>query len=142
MPTHEWTLADDRPGGGGPRNFRTALIVVAVLSVAVAVLVALRLLGPGSSEEGVPKLGHKTYEAQVDCRVNSSGDSGTVTIDGTIRGESSRFEVTVEVLDTATKQRLALQTFEVSGTTTFGGTTPAQAPVGSAGIECRITEVR
>ncbi|WP_345362619.1 hypothetical protein [Actinoallomurus liliacearum] len=49
--------------------------------------------------------------------------------------------MTVEVLDTVTKQRLAVQTFEVRGTTTFGGTTPAQAPVGLAGIECRIAKV-
>ncbi|GAA4614310.1 hypothetical protein GCM10023195_62390 [Actinoallomurus liliacearum] len=84
MPTHEWTLADDRPGRGGPRKRRKAL---------------------------------------------------------TISGDSSHFTVTVEVLDTVTKQRLAVQTFEVRGTTTFGGTTPAQAPVGLAGIECRIAKV-
>ncbi|QFG23715.1 hypothetical protein [Actinomadura sp. WMMB 499] len=141
MPTHEWTLADDRYGSGGPRKGKKALIVALALSGAVALFIVLYLLIPGSSAQGVPKLGPKAYEAQVDCQANSSGSSGTVTISGTISGDSSRFTVTVEVLDTATKQRLAEQTFEVRGTTTFGGTTPAQAPVSPAGIECRITEV-
>ncbi|MEV5754904.1 hypothetical protein AB0L00_44485 [Actinoallomurus sp. NPDC052308] len=141
MPTHEWTLADDRPGRGGPRKRRKALIAVLVLSGAIALFVVLRLLVPGSFEQGGPRLGHRTYNAKVDCQAQTSGDSATVTIGGTISGDSPHFTVTVEVLDTATKQRLAVQTFEVRGTTTFGGTTPAQAPVGPAGIDCRIAKV-
>lgn len=141
MPTHEWTLADDRYGSRGPRKGGKALTIVLVLSGAVVLLLVLSLLIPGLSGEAVPKVGPKAYEARVDCQANSSGSSGTVTISGTISGDASRYTVTVEVLDTATKQRLAEQTFEVRDTTTFGGTTPAQAPVGSAGIECRITKV-
>ncbi|GAA0366171.1 hypothetical protein NE235_02555 [Actinoallomurus spadix] len=141
MPTHEWTLADDRPGMGGPRKGRKALIAVLVIVGAIALFVVLRPFAPGLGEQGGPKLGHRTYNAKVGCQVDSSGDSGTVTIDGTISGDAPHFTVTVEVLDAATKQRLAVRTFEVRGTTKFGGTTPAQAPLGPAGIECRISKV-
>ncbi|GAA3946006.1 hypothetical protein GCM10023085_30170 [Actinomadura viridis] len=141
MPTHEWTLADDRYGRGGPRKPRKTLIIALVLSGAVALLVVLRLLVPGLFGEGVPQLGHKTYTARADCQMSTSGNSGTVTINGTISGDSSRFTVTVEVLDAATKQRLAEQTFEVRDTTTFGGTTAVQASAGPDGIECRIAKV-
>lgn len=62
-------------------------------------------------------------------------------VDDAPGGNAADYAVTVEVFDTASRQRLAVQTFEVHGTTTFGGTTAAQAPLGPDGIECEITKV-
>lgn len=141
MPTHEWTLAPDPYGRGGRHRNKKALIIAAIIMGATGLIVVLRLLAPALSGEETARLGSRSYDAQVDCQVNTSGGAGTVTISGTITGDSSRFTVTVEVLDAATKQRIAEQTFDVRGTTTFGGTTAAQAPMGPAGIECRIAKV-
>jgi hypothetical protein len=62
-------------------------------------------------------------------------------IDQGYGGDAKSYSVTVEVVDAASRQRIGIQTFEVRGTTTFGGTTAAQAPIGSAGNECEITKV-
>lgn len=141
MPTHEWTLAQDPYGRGGRGTNKKALIVAAVIMGVTGLIAVLGFLVPTLSGKGTPQVGSKSYNAQVDCQVNTVGGAGTVTISGTITGDSSRFKVTVEVLDAATKQRISEATFDVRGTTTFGGTTPAQASVGPAGIECRIAKV-
>lgn len=94
--------------------------------------------GQGGSPQS---LGPKSYSTHVECQVNTAGSQGTVTISGTITGNATRYSVTVEVLDAASHQRIGLQTFEVRGSRTFGGTTAAQAPIGPAGIECKITKV-
>ncbi len=73
--------------------------------------------------------------------MSTVGSQGTVTINGTITGDAKSYTVTVDVFDAASQQRIGGQTFEVRGTTTFGGTTPAQAPIGPAGINCKITNV-
>jgi hypothetical protein len=109
--------------------------VLAVLGVS-AVLYFL-----GESGGSTPALGSKSYKTSVDCQVNTVGSQGTVTISGTISGDATSYSVTVDVLDAASQQRIGGQTFEVRGTTTFGGTTPAQAPIGPAGIECKIAKV-
>jgi hypothetical protein len=113
----------------------TVLGVLGFLGL-VAVLFLIGL--PGGS---APSLGPKSYRTNVDCAVNTIGSQGTVTISGTITGEATSYSVTVEVLDAASKQRIGVQVFEVRGTTTFGGTTAAQAPIGPAGIECKIAKV-
>ncbi|TDD65041.1 hypothetical protein E1293_40740 [Actinomadura darangshiensis] len=141
MPTHEWTLAEDPYGGGGRGTSKKALIIAAVIMGVTGLIVVLGFLVPTLSGDGTPKVGSKPYNARVECQVNTVGGAGTVTVSGTITGDSSRFKVTVEVLDSATKQRIGEATFDVRDTTTFGGTTPAQAPVGPAGIECRIAKV-
>ncbi|MFD0899468.1 hypothetical protein [Actinomadura sediminis] len=141
MPTHEWTLAQDPHGRGGRRRSTRALIIATIILSVTGLIVVLGLLGPARSGEETPRLGAKSYDVQVDCQVNTAGGTGTVTISGTIKGDSSRFKVTVEVLDAATKERIGQRTFDVRDTTTFSGTTAAQAPVGPAGIECRITKV-
>ncbi|MFC5751570.1 hypothetical protein [Actinomadura rugatobispora] len=141
MPTHEWTLAQDPYGRGGRRRNKKALIIAAVIMGVTGLIAVLGLLVPALSGEGTPRLGSKSYDAQVDCQVNTVGGAGTVTISGTIKGDSSRFKVTVEVLDAATKQRIGERTFDVRDTTTFSGATAAQASVGPAGIECRIAKV-
>lgn len=141
MPTHEWTLAQDPYGRGGRRRKKRASVIGAVVMGAVGLIVVLGLLVPALSGEGTPRLGSKTYDAQVECQVSTVGGVGTVTISGTIEGDASRYKVTVEVLDAASKQRLAERTFDVRGTRTFSGTTAAQGPVGQAGIECQITNV-
>lgn len=137
MPTHEWTMAGD--DYGPPRRRRSyVLMVTSGLSLLglLAVLFLTGVLG-----EGGLTLGPKNYSANVECRVNTTGSQGTVTINGTITGDATEYAVTVEVLDAASKQRIALQTFNVHGTTTFNGTAPAAAPIGPTGIECKITEV-
>jgi len=99
----------------------------------VAVVLYLAGVGGGSAM--------KSYKTSVDCQVNTVGSQGTVTISGTISGDATSYSVSVEVLDATSHQRIGGQTFEVRGTTTFGGTTPAQAPIGAAGIDCKITKV-
>lgn len=141
MPTHEWTLAQDPYGGGGRGTNKKALIIAAVIIGASGLLAVLAFLDPTLSGEGTPKVGPKSYSTQVECQVRTVDGVGTVTISGTITGDASRYKVTVEVLDAETKQRIGEATYDVRGTTTFGGTTPAQTPVGSSGIECRITKV-
>ncbi|MQY07182.1 hypothetical protein [Actinomadura macrotermitis] len=138
MPTHEWTLAQDPHGPGGRQRHRKALLIAVIVAGAVGLLY---LLVPALTGKDTPRLGHRTYNAQVSCQVETTGGVGTVTIDGTIKGDSNRFQVTVEVLDAATKQRIGERTFDVRDTTTFSGTTPAQTPPGPAGIDCRITKV-
>jgi hypothetical protein len=141
MPTHEWTLAQDPYGGGGQGGNKKALMIaIAVMGVA-GLIAVLAFLVPALSGDGTPKVGPKSYNAQVECQVKSAGGAGTVTISGTITGEASRFQVTVEVPDAESKQRIGGATFDVRDTTTFGGTTAAEAPVGPAGIECRIAKV-
>ncbi|MGI5166253.1 hypothetical protein ACQEU3_18025 [Spirillospora sp. CA-253888] len=141
MPTHEWTLAHDPHGPTGRRRHRKALLIAVLVPGVIGLLFLLRTLAPGLFGEDAPRLGHRTYNAQVNCQVDSGGGAGTVTINGTVKGDSSRFKVTVEVLDAATGQRIGQRTFDVRDTTTFSGTTPAEAAAGPAGIECRITEV-
>ncbi|MBC6462072.1 hypothetical protein [Actinomadura sp. HBU206391] len=105
----------------------------------LGLLAVLSLIGgPGGSASSPAS---KSYRTNVDCQVNTVGSQGTVTISGTITGDATRYSVTVEVLDAASQQRIGVQTFEVRGTTTFGGTTGAQAPIGPAGIECKIAKV-
>jgi hypothetical protein len=131
MPTHEWAEGFD-PLASTKR--RTGLIVGVIVVAVVGVVAGLKFAGV---PVGVPK----NYSANVDCRVNTVGDQGTVTISGTITGDAASYVVTVDVLDAASQQRIGGQTFEVRGTTTFEGTTPAQAPIGSAGIGCKIVKV-
>ncbi|QKW32852.1 hypothetical protein HUT06_01380 [Actinomadura sp. NAK00032] len=141
MPTHEWTLAPDPYGRGGRDTNKKALIIaVAIMGVAGLVAVLAFLL-PGLSGEGTAQVGPKSYNAQVECQVNTVDGVGTVTINGTITGDASRYKVTVEVLDAASRQSIGETTFDVRDTTTFSGTTAAQAPVGPKGIDCRITKV-
>jgi hypothetical protein len=114
------------------------IIALGVLGF-LGLLAVLFLIGvPGGSTSS---LDSKNYRANVDCQVNTSGSQGTVTISGTIKGDATSYSVTVEVLDAASQQKIGVQTFEVRGTTTFGGTTAAQAPIGPAGIECKIAKV-
>jgi hypothetical protein len=121
-----------------PRRGTRLIIALGVLGV-LGVGAALFFFGvPGG---GAPSLGPKNYRTSVDCQVNTVGSQSTVTINGTITGDATSYSVTVEVLDAASRQRIGVQTFEVRGTTTFGGTTAAQAPMGSAGIECKIAKV-
>ncbi|WP_410789098.1 hypothetical protein [Kribbella sp. C-35] len=61
--------------------------------------------------------------------------------EGTPVLDATSYTVTVDVLDAASQERIGGQTFEVRDTTTFGGTNPAQAPIGPAGIDCKITKV-
>jgi hypothetical protein len=131
MPTQEWAEGYNALAG---RRRRTGLVIVLVLVAVAGVLVALKFAG-------VPIGGPTNYSANVDCQVNTVGDVGTVTITGTITGDARNYSVTVDVLDAASQQRIGGQTFEVRGTTTFGGTTPAEAPIGSAGIDCKIVKV-
>ncbi|RSN64515.1 MULTISPECIES: hypothetical protein [Actinomadura] len=141
MPTHEWTLAQDPHGPGGRRRPKSSSIIGAAIIGVVALTAVLGLLVPALSGEGVPRLGSKSYEAEVDCQVSTAGGIGMVTINGTIEGDASRYKVTVEVLDAETKQRIAEQTFDVRDTATFGGTTPSRISASPTGIECRITKV-
>ena len=135
MPTSEWTMANDDYGSPrGPRR-KTRMIFAFVLLAVMVVCAVLYAIGvPG---RGTPK----SYKTSVDCQVNTVGSQGTVTINGTISGDAASYSVTVDVLDAASHQRIGGQTFEVRGTTTFGGTTPAEAPIGAAGIECKIAKV-
>jgi hypothetical protein len=139
MPTHEWTMANDGYGSPPrPRRKRHLIIALGVLGF-LGLLAVLSLVGvPGGNTSS---FGPKNYRTNVDCEVNTSGSKGTVTINGTITGDSARYSVTVEVVDAASRQRIGIQTFEVRGTTTFEGTTAAQAPIGPAGIDCKITKV-
>lgn len=118
---------------------KTQLIIafggLAVLGV-VTLLYFVGLLGGKT-----PSLKPTSYSTSVNCQVNTVGSQGTVTINGTISGDAPNYSVTVEVLDAASRQRIGGQTFEVRRTTTFGGTTAAEAPIGAAGIECRIVKV-
>ncbi|WP_344957192.1 hypothetical protein [Actinomadura miaoliensis] len=139
MPTHEWTMANDEYGSRPRPRWKTYLTVALGLSGFLGLLAVLYLIStPGGS---TPSLGPKSYSTNVECQVNTTGSQGTVTINGTITGDATSYSVTVEVLDAASHQRIGLQTFEVRGTNTFGGTTAAQAPIGPAGIECKITKV-
>ncbi|MFD0850980.1 hypothetical protein ACFQ07_01975 [Actinomadura adrarensis] len=132
-------MANERYGSGPRPRRKTYMIIALGLPGLLGLLAVLYMVGgPGGS---APTLGAKNYSVNVDCRVNTSGSQGTVTISGTITGDASRYSVTVEVLDAASQQRIGLQTFEVRGTTTFGGTSAAQAPIGPAGIECKIAKV-
>ncbi|MGK5552412.1 hypothetical protein ACSNOI_12440 [Actinomadura kijaniata] len=137
MPTHEWTLAHDPHGRDGRKRNRRALVI----AVAVPSLIALVTLVPALTGKGAPRPGGRTYNARVNCQVNTVNGTGTVSINGTVEGDSSRFQVTVEVLDAATGRRIGQQTFDVRDTKAFSGTTRAQAPPGPAGIECRIAKV-
>jgi hypothetical protein len=139
MPTHEWTTADDHYGSRRHPWRRTQLVIG--LGVLAVLGVSLVLYFLGASGGSTPAVGSKTYKTSVDCQVNTVGSQGTVTISGTITGDATSYSVTVDVLDAASQQRIGGQTFEVRGTTTFGGTTPAQAPIGPAGIECKIAKV-
>ncbi|MEU4603287.1 hypothetical protein AB0F43_09930 [Kribbella sp. NPDC023972] len=139
LPTHEWTMAND--GYGPPRRpWRKAQMVIAFGVLACLGVAAVRYV-IGAQGGDAPVLDTKSYKTSVDCQVNTVGSQGTVTISGTISGDSRSYSVTVEVLDGASQQRIGGQTFEVRDTTTFGGTTPAEAPIGPAGIECKITKV-
>ncbi|MFC9687384.1 hypothetical protein ACFTSF_02505 [Kribbella sp. NPDC056951] len=132
MPTHEWATASD--GYGSPRRpYRKAQLILGVaLLICMGVVVVRQLTGaPGT----------KNYKTSVDCQVNTVGSQGTVTINGTITGDSTSYSVTVDVLDVASQQRIGGQTFEVRGTNTFSGTTPAEAPIGASGIDCKITKI-
>lgn len=139
MPTHEWTTAND--GYGSPRRpmRKTRLIVGLGVLACLVLFTVLYLIGvPGGS---TPVLDSKSYSTNVDCQVNTVGSQSTITISGTISGDATSYSVTVDVFDAASRQRIGGQTFEVRGTTTFGGTTAAQAPAGPAGIECKIANV-
>jgi hypothetical protein len=139
MPTNEWTMANDEHGSPPRPKRKTYLLVALGVLGFLGLLAVLSLVGvPRGSTSS---LDPKNYRTNVDCQVNTVGSQGTVTINGTITGDATRYSVTVEVLDAASKQRIGVQTFEVRGTTTFGGTTAAQAPIGAAGIECKITKV-
>jgi hypothetical protein len=139
MPTNEWTMADDVYGSSPGARRKTRVAIAIGVLVVLALSAALYFADvPG---EGVPSLGSKSYSANVDCQVNTVGSQGTVTISGTITGDATNYSVTVDVLDAASQQRIGGQTFEVRGTTTFGGTTPTEAPLGSAGIDCKIVKV-
>lgn len=139
MPTHEWTMADDDYGSRPRSRRKTYLIIALGVPGLLGLLAVLHLIGaPGGS---TPSFGPKSYSTHVDCQVNTTGSQGTVTISGTITGDATSYSVTVEVLDAASHQRIGRQTFEVRGTRTFGGTTAAQAPIGPAGIECKIAKV-
>ncbi len=95
----------------------------------------------GASVGGAPGLGPTNYSTSVNCEVNTVGAQGTVTISGTITGDASSYLVTVDVLDQASQQRIGGQTFEVRDTTTFEGTTAAEATIGPEGIDCKISKV-
>jgi hypothetical protein len=139
LPTHEWTLANDGYGSPQRPQRKTPLIIVLIVLAFVGVVAVLYKTGvPG----GVgPSLDSKNYSTNVDCQVNTVGSQGTVTINGTITGDAASYTVAVDVFDASSQQRIGGQTFEVRGTTTFGGTTAAQAPIGPAGIDCKITKV-
>ncbi|MGI5205092.1 hypothetical protein ACQEU6_26385 [Spirillospora sp. CA-108201] len=132
-------MADD-DHGSRPRPRRKTLVILALGVPGLLGLLAA-LYSIGALEGSTPSLGPKNYSTHVECQVNAAGSQGTVTISGTITGDATSYSVTVEVLDAASHQRIGLQTFQVRGTNTFGGTTAAQAPIGSAGIECKITKV-
>jgi hypothetical protein len=139
MPTHEWTVANDEYGSRPRPRRKTYLIIAVGVSGLLGLLAVLYLIGAlGGSTRSV---GPKSYSTHVDCQVNTAGSQSTVTISGTITGDATSYSVTVEVSDAASHQRIGIQTFEVRGTNTFGGTTPAQAPIGPAGIECKIAKV-
>jgi hypothetical protein len=132
-------MADDGYGSR-PRPRRKAFLIVALVSLGILGLLAVLYL-TGTSAGSTQSIGPKSYSTHVECQVNSSGSQGTVTISGTITGNATKYSVTVEVLDAASRRRIGLQTFEVQGTKNFAGTTAAQAPIGPAGIECKIVKV-
>ncbi|WP_327639535.1 hypothetical protein OHB24_14565 [Kribbella sp. NBC_00482] len=139
MPTHEWATASDGYGSRR-RPWRRVQIIIGVGVLACLGVFVVRSM-TGAPGEGTPVLDATSYKTNVDCQVNTVGSQGTVTINGTITGDAPSYSVTVDVLDAASHQRIGGQTFEVRDTTTFGGTTPAQAPIGPSGIECKITKV-
>ncbi|GAA0934370.1 hypothetical protein GCM10009554_20310 [Kribbella koreensis] len=140
MPTHEWTMAGDDYGSPQRPRRKTGLIItLAVLAVLIVAAALYDRAGPAGTS--APSVGGKSYQTSVNCQVNTVGSQGTVTITGTITGDASSYSVTVEVLDAATQAQIGTQTFEVQGTTTFTGTTPALLPIGPAGIDCKITQV-
>jgi hypothetical protein len=114
------------------------IIAVGVLGFLGLVAVLFLIGAPARS---APSLGSKSYRTNVDCQVNTVGSRSTVTISGTIIGDATNYSVTVDVLDAGSHQRISVQTFEVRGTTSFGGNTAARVPVGPAGIECKIAKV-
>lgn len=132
-------MADDGYGSRPRPRWKTLLVVAVGSSGLLGLLAVLYLVG--GLDGSTPSLGPKNYSTHVECQVNSAGSQGTVTISGTITGDATRYSVTVEVVDAASHQRIGLQTFEVRGTNAFEGTTAAQAPIGPAGIECKITKV-
>ncbi|KAB2389989.1 hypothetical protein [Actinomadura montaniterrae] len=132
-------MADD-DYGSRPRPRRKTFLIVALAVAGLAGVLAVLYL-TGARGASTQSLGPKNYSTHVECQVNSTGSQGTVTISGTITGNATRYAVTVEVLDAASRQRIGLQTFDVRGTKAFAGTTPAQAPIGPAGIECKIVKV-
>ena len=139
MPTGEWTLAND-DYGSPQRLRRRSRVIVGLVGLAFVGLVAV-LYFTGTPVGGAPSLGPTSYSTNVNCEVNTVGAQGTVTINGTITGDASKYLVTVDVLDAATQQRIGGQTFEVRDTTTFGGTTAAEAAIGPYGIDCKISKV-
>lgn len=132
MPTYDWTVQGDDHGSRRRRTHKIIGLVVLAFFGVVAVVYAVDALGGN-----VPK----NYRTSVDCQVDTVGSQSTVTINGTIYGDATNYSVTVEVLDAASQQKIGGQTFEVRGETTFGGTALAQAPVGTAGIECKVSKV-
>ncbi|MCO6009118.1 hypothetical protein NE236_29500 [Actinoallomurus purpureus] len=132
-------MANDEYGSPPHPRRKTYMIIALGVLGFLGLFAVLSLIGvPGGS---APSLGPKSYRTNVDCQVNTVGSQGTVTISGTITGDATSYSVTVEVLDAASHQRIGVQTFEVRGTTSFGGNTAAQVPVGPAGIECKIAKV-
>ncbi|MFD0689680.1 hypothetical protein [Actinomadura fibrosa] len=132
-------MAGDDHGSRRRPRWKTYLIVALGSALLLGVLAVLYL--DGGRGGSAPSLGAKSYRADVDCQVNTSGSQGTVTINGTITGDATRYSVTVEVVDAASDRRIGRRTFEVRGANTFGGTTAAQAPIGSGGINCKIVKV-
>ncbi|MBO2458907.1 hypothetical protein [Actinomadura violacea] len=133
-------MADDDYGPRRRPRWKTFLFIALGSAGLLGLLAVLYLTGAqkGSAQSS---LGPKSYSTHVECQVNTTGSKSTVTISGTITGNATRYSVTVEVLDAASRQRIGLQTFEVQGTNAFRGTTAAQAPIGHGGIECKITKV-
>ncbi|MDL4820866.1 hypothetical protein [Actinomadura opuntiae] len=132
-------MANDEYGSRPRPRRKTFLIVTLGLAGLVGLLAVLYLTGAQGGSTS--SLGPKSYNAHVACQVNTTGSQGTVTINGTITGGATSYSVTVEVLDKASHQQIGLQTFKVQGSDTFEGTTTAQAPIGPAGIECKIVKV-
>jgi hypothetical protein len=132
-------MANEEYGSLRRRRRKTQMIIAFGVLAFLAVFAVLYLISVRGGS--TPSLDSKSYKTNVNCQVNTVGSQGTVTISGTISGDATNYSVTVEVLDAASHQRIGGQTFEVRGTTTFGGITPAQAPIGPAGIECKIAKV-
>ncbi|WP_405070790.1 hypothetical protein OG558_14805 [Kribbella sp. NBC_01510] len=123
-------MANEEYGSRPRRRRKTYMIIAFGVLAFLGVVAVLYVIGePG---------GAKSYRTTVDCQVNTVGSQGAVTISGTISGDAASYSVTVDVLDAASHQRIGGQTFEVRGTTTFGGTTPAQAPLDRPASNARL----